>query len=178
MAASPIAGVPSAPAFRCPSNHSILLWLGAPRPPVHDGWRPAVDLGARVGKHWRGGDRTAAGVAALCSSAGVTWHGGAPHPRPIVSTTVLGYLPYLASCYGLATVAQATSFSFLKASSKLVLTVRVAGAGFWDENPHVLLSTTMASAGVSTLLEGVVGALLLPCFCPFLFPAWSCSLLC
>jgi hypothetical protein len=74
-------------------------------------------------------------------------------------------------------VAQSASFSFLKVSSKPVLTDRVARAGFWDENPHVLLSTMMVSADVITLLEGVVGAPLLPCFCSFRFHAWSCSLL-
>ena len=94
-----------------------------------------------------------------------------PLPRPTVSTNVLGCLPCPASCSGPAAVAQSASFSFLKASLKLVLMVQVARACYLDENPHVLLSMMMASADVSTLLEGAVGAFLLPCFCSCCFPA-------
>jgi hypothetical protein len=82
-----------------------------------------------------------------------------PNPRSAVLTTVLGCLPCPASCAGLAAVAQYAPFSFLKASSKSVLTVRIVGAGSWDENPRVLLSTTMAFVDVINLLEGVVGVL-------------------
>lgn len=41
-----------------------------------------------------------------------------PHPQPTMSTTMLGYLPCLASCSRLAAVAQYVSFFFLKATSK------------------------------------------------------------
>ena len=66
--------------------------------------------------------------SSLLAGQEAPWHSGAPLPRPTVSTNVLGCVPCPASCSELAAVAQPTSFSLLKASSKPVYTVRVVGA--------------------------------------------------
>lgn len=107
----------------------------------------------------------------VCVSAAPAWAPLARWPPPFpcgVEKSGLGEHP-ARLCSGPVAVALFASFSFLKASSKLLPTMSWM---VWDECPCVLLSAMVPSVDVGLLHEGFVGALLRPCLCSiFGFPA-------